>query len=348
MPPMQDSPRSVFSPKSQAGLWRFAPPPVPSYSEELPTTPLPATIIQIDQKDTVLLPTPPVLAPQASQPGAVRQLSSARITRQLSYPGVNRQLSSARITKQLSQSGVSLAGTEGAAARGQVIIKGDMKKREIIPSAPHVHRKRRLMVTMSGVLILMLITVLALLTASPLGHDVGLNLGHLTIGNTGQIASSNGNVLSLVAQATATAMSHQQSDGYDPFSNGRVTISDGSGSLNWPVGQCTYWANYRYHELSHYWVSWTGNAAQWVEGARAAGWSVSQAPHVPSILVLMPYTQGAWGYGHVAIVESINDSVSPVRVHTSNMNWWMNGGGWNTESSADFIVGAGVYFVWHR
>ena len=78
-------------------------------------------------------------------------------------------------------------------------------------------------------------------------------------------------------------------------------------------------------------------------GARAAGWNVSQSPHVPSIIVLMPYVQGAYGYGHVAVVESASGNT----VHTSNMNWWNGGGGWDRISNADFTVGSGVYFIWH-
>jgi surface antigen len=244
----------------------------------------------------------------------------------------------------VSQSDLFADGEESIASRPPVLIKGEMKKRAVSPLPSHAQKKRRLLVSVSGILILVVITAFALLSASPLGRGIGLNLSVPTRAN---LVAGNGGNLSLVSQATATAVSRQQIDGYDPYSNGVVTISDGSGSLNWPVGQCTYWANYRYHELTGYWVSWTGNAAQWVDGARAAGWNVSTSPHLPSIIVLMPYVQGAWGYGHVAVVENIMDQSSPVKVRTSNMNWWVNGGGWDIESTADFTVGPGVYFVWH-
>lgn len=330
MPPMHDRPRSLLGPKSQAGLRRFASSPGSSFAEDLPTTPLPATNLSLDQKETAHLP------------------ASTALTRQLSQPGALRPLSSAGITRQLSQPGTFVESAEGAGGREPVVIKSSLKRREREQLTPHAHKKRRLLVTASGLLVLLLVTAFALLSATPLGHDVGLNLSGQATGNNGQVAASNNGGFSLVAQATATAVYHRQSDGYDPFSNGNVTISDGSGSLNWPVGQCTYWANYRYHALTGYWVSWTGNAAQWVAGARAAGWNVSQAPHVPSIIVLMPYVQGAYGYGHVAVVESINDTVSPTVVHTSNMNWWVNDGGWDKVSYADFTVGPSVYFVWHK
>jgi surface antigen len=229
-----------------------------------------------------------------------------------------------------------------------MIIKGGMKKPDLERRPPRTHWKRRLLVSASGVLMLVLISAFALLMASPLGHDVGLHINLQAAFGSSLVTNSNSSRMGFVTQATATAVSQQQRDGYDPYSNGGVTMSDGSGSLNWPVGQCTYWANYRYHELTHHWISWTGNAAQWVEGARAAGWNVSTQPHLPSILVLMPYVQGASGYGHVAVVESINDTVTPEVVHTSNMNWWNGDGGWDRESNFDFTVGSGVYFVWHK
>jgi surface antigen len=241
-----------------------------------------------------------------------------------------------------SQAGIDEA--EGGSSRAPVLIKGEMEKRVSPQLSARSHMKRRLLVSTGGMLIFALVAVFALLVASPLAHNIGLNISgepagsSLTTGNTGN--------LDLVVQATATAASYQHNDGYDPYSTGGVTVSDGSGSLAWPVGQCTFWANYRYHELTGHWVSWTGNADQWVSGARAAGWNVSSQPHVPSIIVLMPYVQGAYGYGHVAVVESENDNASPVVVHTSNMNWFINGGSWDRESDYDFTVGSGVYFVW--
>jgi surface antigen len=53
--------------------------------------------------------------------------------------------------------------------------------------------------------------------------------------------------------------------------------------------------------------------------------------------------QGASAYGHVAVVESLVNSTT---VHTSNMNWYANGGGWDRVSYYDFTTGSGVYFIW--
>lgn len=135
--------------------------------------------------------------------------------------------------------------------------------------------------------------------------------------------------------------------GVQVTANPAQTIANGATSLSWPVGQSTYWANLRYHQLTDYWVSWNGNADQWVSGARAAGWNVSQTPHVPSIIVLMSFVQGASEYGHVGVVEKLLPNSNPLAVDTTNMDWQTNGGGWDIVSHATFTVGPGVYFIWH-
>ena len=131
------------------------------------------------------------------------------------------------------------------------------------------------------------------------------------------------------------------------YSNGNMTVASGNSPRQWPYGQCTYWANAYYHQLTGWWVNWSGNADQWTYGASAAGWNVSTQPHVPSIIVLMPGVQGAsYAYGHVAVVTSIINSNT---VSTSNMNWYANFGGLGIVSTVDFNYGPGygVYFVWH-
>jgi surface antigen len=88
------------------------------------------------------------------------------------------------------------------------------------------------------------------------------------------------------------------------------------------IGQCTWWAAERYHQLSGVWVPWAGNANQWLAGAQAAGWqAVPAAPkNLPSIICLQGFAgQGANSlYGHVGVVESVNSDGSVV---TSDMNW---------------------------
>ncbi|MGH2509088.1 MAG: CHAP domain-containing protein [Ktedonobacteraceae bacterium] len=309
MPSIDDRSRKPFSPTR--GLGQPAPSTGPLPSGENLTIPLPALA---HPKATALVPMPPLQWSPVTTDG---HMPVASITGTL----VDRD---APIT----------------AVRTPIVIKGG-KKRTASAELPYqAHKKRRLLFSVLGVCLLFLITTGTLFAATPLGREVGLNLNVAQFSSN--IFSNSTTSYGLTVQATATAVYNRQTDGYVPPGG---MITNGDGSLNWPVGQCTYWANSRYHQLTGFWVPWTGNADQWVAGARAAhGWSVSTTPHVPSIIVIMPYVQEASGYGHVAVVESINANGS---VHTSNMNWFGNGGGFDKESFVDFNPGSGIYFVYH-
>jgi len=247
--------------------------------------------------------------------------------------------------------GTLVGSGEATVQRAPVIIRGNMKKPVAGPSLkPHPTRRR--IVSLVGVVVLFVVISFSLLATTSLGHSIGPNSSPSN-GNSPMEMVNNGgsgNTLnSVVAQATATAVyTYQQSDGYDPNSNGGMTVAAGNSPRAWPIGQCTYWANAYYHQLSGWWVNWSGNANQWADGASAAGWNVSTVPHVPSIIVLMGGVQGAsYAYGHVAVVTSIINSNT---VATSNMNWYENGGGFDIVSTVDFNYGPGyygVYFVWH-
>ncbi|MGH2509087.1 MAG: CHAP domain-containing protein, partial [Ktedonobacteraceae bacterium] len=228
-----------------------------------------------------------------------------------------------KITHQLTSSLASIS--EPGTPRLPLVIKGETKRFAHVPAplSPAEQRQRQRAVSLTEMGFFLLLLILMFLTATPLGHDVGSDFQPLS-SNLFRYTFPGSN---LIVQATAMALDHQLSDGYDPFSYRNQSSTDGLFSLNWPFGQCTYWANLRYHELTGYWVPWTGNAAQWVASARATpGWYVSRGPQVPSIIVLMPGVQGAGRYGHVAVVEGINPDGS---VRTSNMNWYNNGGGWS-------------------
>jgi surface antigen len=124
---------------------------------------------------------------------------------------------------------------------------------------------------------------------------------------------------------------------------------------NFPQGQCTWWADERYHQLTGYYVPWnhTGqaNAYQWLARAKDFGWNTGSAPPkgIPSIICL----QGSAGQGiestlgHVAIVEKINGDGSVI---TSDMNWnvgpilkTVNG---YPVRQVVFRQGPGVSFIW--
>ena len=152
--------------------------------------------------------------------------------------------------------------------------------------------------------------------------------------------------------ATATAVTV---DGYDPGGGltyagvlaipetVHIPAADYGSLTHFFYGQCTYWANMRYHQTTGHWIPWLGNAYQWAYQAPAYGWTLSTTPnpHGASIMVFSPYAEGAGAYGHVAVVESVNNDGS---VTTSNWNW---GGAWATLSYRTFYPGPGVSFIWY-
>lgn len=118
------------------------------------------------------------------------------------------------------------------------------------------------------------------------------------------------------------------------------------GSQNaYPVHECTWWANERYHQLTGDYVSWAADAHGWLAGAQAAGWEWSALPpDVPSIIVLQPGVQLADGtYGHVGVVEHVNADGT---VTTSDLNWGPTPAARANVSTVVFHTGPGVDFIW--
>lgn len=291
-----------------------------------PTTPAPALYQQEAVRSPDLADFDTARQP-VSQAGAADPLTPV--------PGTTRALlleSQPAVTQALEQ-----LRSNTSSLRPPVIIQSTYAKSKGFPRPP---QGRRHVIGIAALILLLVITGGTLFAVSPLGREAGLGFNPFSLGSS--MAQGPNSDLSLVAQqATATAIVRQRNDGFDPTtgSGGPVVTS---GPVSWPVGQCTYWANFRYHQLTGVWVTWRGNAYQWAAGARAAGWNVSSSPHVPSIIVMMPGVQGASSYGHVGVVESVSGNT----VRTSNMNWYTNGGGWNRVSYADLTTGPGVYFVW--
>lgn len=138
---------------------------------------------------------------------------------------------------------------------------------------------------------------------------------------------------------------------YLQYLNGTgTTPSVKTGNANgFPLGQCTWWADERYHQLTGYYVPWNGNAYQWYQGAVSSGWQTSATPPkgIPSIIVMQPNVQGASSLGHVGVVEKVNNNGT---VTVSNMNW-ATGPVLQTVQGypirqTTINVGAGIGFVW--
>jgi surface antigen len=87
-----------------------------------------------------------------------------------------------------------------------------------------------------------------------------------------------------------------------------------------PYGSCTWWAAQRYHQMTGIYVPWKtqANAWQWTARANQFHWKVSAKPKRGAIIDLQPWVQGAYGYGHVAVVEQV---LSNGHVIASNMSW---------------------------
>lgn len=90
-----------------------------------------------------------------------------------------------------------------------------------------------------------------------------------------------------------------------------------------PYPACTWWADQRYYQLHKYFVPWRTNAMAWQWTARAHEfhWNVSSKPSVGSIVDMQPWVQGAYGGGHVAVVERVLRGGTVV---ASSMNWGAN------------------------
>lgn len=115
-----------------------------------------------------------------------------------------------------------------------------------------------------------------------------------------------------------------------------------AGSRNvFPYGSCTWWADQRYFQLYGVFVPWKTQASawQWVARAYQFGWKVSSWPTPGAIVVLQPWVEGAYGSGHVAVVERI---LRNGRAIASNMSWgrypWL-------VTYVQFAPGRGVAFV---
>lgn len=243
--------------------------------------------------------------------------------------------------------------------RQPVIIRGTGKKSSSL--RPPESRRKPAMHAIATI-VLALVVLGALFFVVPVGTDGQSSLFKSIIGGSnGQmnIANVKGNDTALIAQQAATATVVTQ-DGYDPGaavyagvptappnmggSTGGAPVSTGGGLDRFFYGQCTYWANMRYHAITGHYVTWLGNADEWYAGALNAGWVVSSTPHIHSIIILQPYVEDAGAYGHVAVVESIP---SPGVVYVSQWNWYANGGFgilsyWNFNYPA-----AGVSFAWY-
>jgi LysM repeat protein len=108
-----------------------------------------------------------------------------------------------------------------------------------------------------------------------------------------------------------------------------------------PYGQCTWWASYRYFQLYGIYVPWATQADAWEWTARAQDfhWHISSTPSKGAIINLQPWVEGAYGLGHVAVVEQVLKNGDVI---ASNMNW---GAYYWEVTYVEFTPGPGVTFI---
>lgn len=119
---------------------------------------------------------------------------------------------------------------------------------------------------------------------------------------------------------------------YGAYNGGYSTVNSqiarASAGNRYAYGNCTWYAYERRMQLGRPVGSFWGNAATWAAYARAAGYLVNNTPAVGAVM------QNGGGYGHVAIVESVNSDGS---ITVSEMNY---AGNFNRVTSR--TVGAGT------
>ncbi len=96
-----------------------------------------------------------------------------------------------------------------------------------------------------------------------------------------------------------------------------------SGGNRYDFGYCTWYAFNRRAALGRPIGGMWGNASSWASLARGSGFSVNNRPEVGAVLQT---ANAAGGYGHVAVVESVNSDGS---ILISEMNY----AGWNVKST---------------
>src|SRR5699024_1180322 len=106
------------------------------------------------------------------------------------------------------------------------------------------------------------------------------------------------------------------------------TYNANNGSNVFPAGECVWYAFDKRTQLGKGVGQW-GNASNWASAARSEGYSVNNTPSVGAIMQTNANSNGAGGYGHVAIVDSVNSDGSIV---VSEMNWGGNGGSVSTRT----------------
>ena len=118
------------------------------------------------------------------------------------------------------------------------------------------------------------------------------------------------------------------------------SVTSSGGFYSWAFGQCTWWAQYKRKDetLTH-----MGNAMYWTGSAARRGYKTGTVPVRNATVVFQPGVQSAGGVGHVAHVEAVYPGGWFLM---SEMNFYVNGGGWGRVDYRFAHAGSGVSFIY--
>lgn len=127
--------------------------------------------------------------------------------------------------------------------------------------------------------------------------------------------------------ATGYASNGQTTGAFNSTAN--LALASASAGNAYAPGNCTWYVFERRAELGRPIGSFWGNASTWAMNATAAGFTVNRTPAPGAIM----QNGGGWaGYGHVAVVETMNSDGS---ITVSEMNY----AGFNVVSSRTIPAG---------
>lgn len=134
-----------------------------------------------------------------------------------------------------------------------------------------------------------------------------------------------------------TTTSSSSSGSYN-YSGGSASSFAGSASVGnkYAFGNCTWYVYERRAQLGRPVGSFWGNASTWAAYARASGYTVNGTPAPGAI---MATGSGYGGYGHVAVVESVDEGNS---ITITEMNAYRFGGGFNIVGRGQISWGEAV------
>ncbi|QLK86804.1 CHAP domain-containing protein [Staphylococcus sp. 17KM0847] len=147
-------------------------------------------------------------------------------------------------------------------------------------------------------------------------HNVDYNNYNVAQTNYTQPAAYTTTTTATTVEAPAATSNNNTNYNYNttevstPAASTGLTYSSSNDGNRYVAGQCTYYAYDRSGgRVGSYW----GNANNWANAARSAGYTVNNTPAVGAIM-----QSSAGGYGHVAYVENVSSNGS---VTVSEMNY---------------------------